>query len=106
MLKERVKKMKVFIGCSSYDIIDKKGATYYGIATCVAQILNSILNDEMRVLPVSSYDPFSGVCFGFPSVVGRAGVIRRLDMKLSESEGVALQKSINAIKNAIKSVKI
>ena len=95
-----------YVRNEAYQIIEKKGATYYGIATCVAQILNCILNDEMRVLPVSSYDSFSGVCFGFPSVVGRAGVIRRLDMKLSESEGVALQKSINAIKNAIKSVKI
>ena len=95
-----------YVRNEAYQIIEKKGASYYGIATCVAQILNCILNDEMRVLPVSSYDSFSGVCFGFPSVVGRAGVIRRLDMKLSESEGVALQKSINAIKNAIKSVKI
>lgn len=95
-----------YVRDEAYQIIEKKGATYYGIATCVAQILNCILNDEMRVLPVSSYDPFSGVCFGFPSVVGRAGVIRRLDVKLSEAEGIALQKSINAISNAIKSVKI
>ena len=88
-----------------YDIIDKKGATYYGIAACVVQILNCILNDEMRVLPVSSYDGFSGTSFGFPSIVGRAGVIRRLDIKLSENEGVKLQKSINALQKAIKSVK-
>lgn len=89
-----------------YDIIDKKGATYYGIAACVVQILNCILNDEMRVLPVSSYDGFSGTSFGFPSIVGRAGVIRRLDIKLSENEGVKLQKSINALQKAIKSVKL
>ena len=88
------------------EIIDKKGATYYGIATCVSQILNCILNDEMRVLPVSSYDNFSGTCFGFPSVVGRAGVIRRLDIKISEAEGLALQKSINVLKESIKSVRI
>ena len=95
-----------FVKNEAYGIIDKKGATYYGIATCVVQILECIFNDEMRVLPVSSYDEFSGVSFGFPSVVGRAGVIRRLDMKISEKEGVELQKSINALKKAIKSVKI
>ncbi len=95
-----------FVKNEAYVIIDKKGATYYGIATCVVQILECIFNDEMRVLPVSSYDEFSGVSFGFPSVVGRAGVIRRLDMKISEKEGVELQKSINALKKAIKSVKI
>ena len=72
-----------FVKNEAYDIIDKKGATYYGIATCVVQILNCILNDEMRVLAVSSYDHFSDTSFGFPSVVGRSGVIRRLDLKLS-----------------------
>ncbi len=95
-----------FVSGEAYQIIEKKGATYYGIATCVAQILNCILNDEMRVLPVSSYDNFSGTCFGWPSVVGRAGVVRRLDIKLSEKEGIALQKSVNVLKKAIKSVKI
>ena len=94
-----------FVKNEAYDIIEKKGATYYGIATCVASILNCILNDEMRILPVSSYDGFSGVSFGFPSVVGRAGIIRRLDLKISEAEGVQLQKSINTLKKAINSVK-
>lgn len=95
-----------FVKNEAYEIIEKKGATYYGIATCVIQILNSIFNDEMRVLPVSSYDNFSGTCFGWPTVVGREGVMRRLDLKISEQEGVELQKSINALKSAIESVKI
>ena len=95
-----------FVKNEAYDIIDKKGATYYGIATCVAQILNCILNDEMRVLAVSSYDHFSDTSFGFPSVVGREGIIRRLDLKLTEHEGIELQKSINALKKAISSVKL
>ncbi len=94
-----------FVKNEAYDIIEKKGATYYGIATCVASILNCILNDEMRILPVSSYDGFSGTSFGFPSVVGRAGVIRRSDLQISEDEGIALQKSINTLKKAINSVK-
>lgn len=94
-----------FVKNEAYDIIEKKGATYYGIATCVVQILNCILNDEMRVLPVSSYDQFSETSFGWPTVVGRRGIIRRLDLPLSEHEGVELQKSINALKKAIKSVK-
>lgn len=101
-----LKGISEFVSGEAYQIIEKKGATYYGIATCVAQILNCILNDEMRVLPVSSYDSYSGTCFGWPSVVGRAGVIRRLDIKLTEKEGVSLQKSVNVLKKAIKSVKI
>ncbi len=95
-----------YVRNEAYQIIEKKGATYYGIATCVASILNCILNDENRVLPVSSFDAFSGTCFGFPSVVGRSGVVRRLDLKISENEGIKLQKSINVLREAIDSVKI
>lgn len=95
-----------YVKNEAYDIIEKKGATYYGIATCAAQILNCILNDEMRVLAVSSYDHFSDTSFGFPSIVGRQGIIRRLDLKLSEHEGIELQKSINTLKKAISSVKL
>lgn len=99
------KDMSEFVRNEAYDIIEKKGATYYGIATCVVTILDSILNDEMNVLPVSSFDYFSGTSFGWPSVVGRKGIIRRLDLKISEKEGLELQKSINVLKKAIKSVK-
>lgn len=95
-----------FVRDEAYGIIEKKGYTCYGIAACVVQILNSIFNDEMRVLPVSSYDFFSDTSFGFPSVVGRAGVIRRLDLKLSEHEGIELQKSINALKKAINTIRL
>lgn len=99
------KDISEFARMEAYEIIERKGATYYGIASCVVQILNSILNDEMRVLPVSSYDGFSGTCFGWPSVVGREGVLRRLDLKISEQEGVELQKSINVLKNAQNKIK-
>ena len=91
-----------YVQNEAYEIIEKKGATYYGIATCVVAILNCILNDEMRVMPVSSFDTFSGTSFGWPSVVGREGIVRRLDIKISEKEGIALQKSINVLKKAIK----
>ena len=95
-----------YVKNEAYDIIQKKGATHYGIATCAVQIINSILNDELRVLPVSSYDSFSETCYGWPSVVGREGLVRRLDVKLSEKENIDLQKSINVLSKAIKSVKM
>lgn len=100
------KDISEFARTEAYEIIERKGATYYGIASCVVQILNSILNDEMRVLPVSSFDGFSGTCFGWPSVVGREGVIRRLDLRISEKEGIELQKSINVLKNAQSKIKL
>ena len=95
-----------FVRNEAYDIIEKKGATYYGIATCVIDILNCIFNDELRVLPVSSYDHFSDTSFGWPTIIGRTGIIRRLDLKISEHEGIELQKSINTLKKAISSVRL
>ncbi|MDO4742012.1 MAG: L-lactate dehydrogenase [Candidatus Saccharibacteria bacterium] len=104
--RETLEGISEYVRGEAYQIIEKKGATYYGIAACVVQILNSILNDEMRVLPVSSYDNFSGTYFGWPTVVGRAGAIRRLDIGITENEGIKLQQSINVLKEAINSVKI
>ena len=95
-----------FVKNEAYDIINKKGATHYGIATCVVQILNTILNDERRILPVSNFDNFTGVYYGWPAVVGREGIVRRLDLPISETEAVALQKSVNVIQGAIRKVKM
>lgn len=89
----------------AYRIIEKKGATHYGIGACTVQIINCILGDERRVLPVSSYDDCQDVYYGFPAVVGRLGVLRRLELELPEREGVALQKSINALKATLTEVK-
>ena len=89
---------------AAYKIIEKKGATYYGIGACVTSIVNCIFNDERRVLPVSTYDAYTDTFFGFPSVVGRRGVVRRLDTELSEDEELKLQSSINIIKKAIDSI--
>lgn len=88
----------------AYEIIQRKGATHYGIGACVVQIINCILNDERRVLPVSSLDDNTGVFNGFPAVIGRQGVIRRLELKLTEPEAIKFQKSANAIKATIKEV--
>ena len=87
---------------AAYNIIAKKGATYYGIGACVTQIINCILHDEKRVLPISSYDNFTDSFYGFPTVLGRNGVEQRLDLNLSEKESIKLQKSINVIKSALK----
>lgn len=88
---------------AAYEIINKKGATFYGIGACVADIVNCILGDERRVLPISSYDDFADIYNGFPTVLGRTGVIRRLNLKMTETEGLKMQHSINALKSALAS---
>lgn len=88
----------------AYEIIKKKGATYYGIGACVTQIVNCILNDERRVLSVSNYDDNNNIYDGFPAVVGKTGIVRRLELPLSEKEGIKLQRSANAIQKTIQEV--
>ena len=98
------KEIEDFARKEAYEIINKKGATYYGIGACVTKIINCILGDERRVMSISSYDDFTDVYNGFPAILGRNGVIRRLEVKLTEEEGIKLQKSVNAIKEAISEV--
>lgn len=88
----------------AYEIIQRKGATYYGIGACAVKIINCILDDERRVLPVSSYDEFTNTYNGFPAVVGKSGVVRRLGLNLSEAEAVKFQRSVNVLREAIEMV--
>lgn len=93
-----------FVRQEAYEIIERKRATYYGIGICTTHIINCILNDERRILPVSSYDDSAGVYNGFPAVLGRNGVVRRVELQINEKESIKLQKSINALKSAINSL--
>lgn len=89
----------------AYEIIQKKGATHYGIGVCTVQLINCILNDERRVMSVSSLDDCTDVYSGFPCVVGRQGIIKRLEIKMTEKEGIAMQKSVNVLKQTLAKVK-
>lgn len=90
----------------AYEIIQKKGATHYGIGVCTTHIVNCILNDERRILPISSYDDNNDIFVGFPTIIGRRGALKRLDLKLTETEGIKYQKSANTLKSAIKSLRV
>lgn len=86
----------------AYTIIEKKGATYYGIGSCLTTIVNCILNDENRILPVSNYDELSGTYNGFPAVLGREGIVRRIGLKISDDEQIKLNASIQVLRDAIR----
>lgn len=90
---------------SAYHIIERKGATYYGVAMAVARIAASIVNDEHSVLPVSvalhGQYGIDGVCLSVPSVLGVNGVERILEIPLSGEELVALRKSADTLKSLL-----
>lgn len=89
---------------SAYEIIRRKGATYYGIAMAVARIAESITRDEHSILPVSTLlrgeYGIDGLCLSIPSVVGSLGVEKILDIPLSGTEQRSLTASAEALKEA------
>ena len=86
---------------SAYDIIKKKGSTYYGIGVCMLDIVNAILNDSKRVLLVSGYSKEHDVYMGWPNVLGRGGIEKTLPVKLTEEENVMLQKTVAVIRKTM-----
>lgn len=87
---------------SAYEIIAGKGATSLAIGLAVARILEAVLHDEHRVLPVTSrldgVHGLSDVCLSMPSVVGREGVGRVLPTPLSDPEREQLVASAAAVR--------
>lgn len=91
---------------SAYEIIDRKGASYYGIAMAVARIAESITRDEHSVLPISvllkgEYG-IEGLCLSIPTVVGSMGAENILEIPLSGKEQRALTASAEALTEAVK----
>jgi L-lactate dehydrogenase len=90
---------------AAYHIIERKGATFYAIASGLMRICEAILRDQGTVLSVSSllndYYGIDDVCLSIPSIVDLDGVERiiRLDLSADEIEG--LRKSADLLKNTI-----
>lgn len=90
---------------AAYKIIERKGATYYGIGMCLVSITNAILGDENRIITVSTYDKENDVFIGLPTVVNKRGVKGRVFVDLTEEETLQLQYSIDVVKEALEKIK-
>lgn len=88
---------------AAYHIIERKGATYYAIASGLVRICEAIIRDQGTVLSVSSYITdyygISNICLSVPSVVDLGGVERILHLNLVEDEINGLRKSANILQN-------
>lgn len=93
---------------SAYHIIEKKRATYYGIAMSVKRICEAIVRDEKSILPISSIQNknygIDDVAISMPAIVGKNGVESLVPIKLNEKEIEALQASANTLKTIAKDV--
>jgi L-lactate dehydrogenase len=88
---------------AAYQIIERKGATYYAVATGILRIVEAILRDQGTVLSVSSliedYYDIGDVFLSLPTVIDGGGVERILRLKLDDHEIEGLRKSANLLKD-------
>ena len=103
--KEELDRIAHSVKTAAYDIINKKGATYYGIGMVLVRITNAILDDEHSILTVSSYNKEHDIFIGYPSIVGKEGVVGYIPIKLTDEEQLSFDNSVNVIKGVIKNLK-
>jgi len=87
---------------SAYRIIEGKGATNYAVALAGSRIIEAVIKDEQRILPVSSlldgYHGIRDVCLSVPALVGREGVGERLEVPMSADELAGLRRSAETLR--------
>jgi len=87
---------------AAYQIIERKGATYYAVAAGLVRIVEAILRDQKTVLSVSShvegYYDISDVCLSLPAIIGQDGVERMLRLELNAQEIEGLRHSAEVLK--------
>lgn len=90
---------------SAYEIIEKKKATYYGVAMAVKRICEAIIRDEKSILPISSMMHgeygIDGICLSMPAIVGKDGVETHVPIQLNKEETKKLQKSAKTLQDIL-----
>jgi L-lactate dehydrogenase len=95
---------------SAYDIIQRKRATYFGVAMAVKRICEVIVRNEEAILPVSTAmhgeHGIDDVVLSMPCVVGRNGIETQIPIVLSEEETAKLQESAKVLKEILDSLEL
>jgi L-lactate dehydrogenase len=94
---------------SGAEVIKKKGGAGFAVGVAIADVAEAVFNDLQIVLPVSSYQ--DGSCYGIrevslsvPTVVGRAGVIDKIEVELWAKEMQALRTGANVLRKTLDNV--
>lgn len=93
---------------AAYQVIQGKGATNYAVGLAITNILESILYDERRVLPVSGqlrgFRGIDDVCLSLPRIVNCKGIEAPLPIPMTVDEESALQASAARIREVVRSL--
>lgn len=95
---------------AAYQIIQRKGATYYAVAAGLMRITQAILRNQNTVLSVSSlindFYGISDVCLSLPTVVNRTGIAKLLRVHLNDVEVEQLRRSAEVLKRTTASLEL
>ena len=108
--KENTAEIATAVKNSAYEIINKKHATYYGIAMSVKRICEVIMRDEKSILPISHmihgvYD-IDGVSLSMPAIVGADGIESDIPINLSGEEALKLKESADSLKKIMETIEL
>ncbi|HYL54202.1 MAG TPA: malate dehydrogenase [Gemmatimonadales bacterium] len=88
----------------------KTGSAYYAPSAAVTQMAEAIVHDKKRILPCAAWVQgeygVSGVYLGVPCKLGRGGLEKIVEVKLSADEQAALKKSAEAVKETMTAVQL
>jgi malate dehydrogenase len=105
LTKQQIDKIVQQTITSGADVIKLKGSTIYAPAAVIAMMADAVINDRKRVMSVSTCPSGEYGCsdysIGVPVVLGKNGVERIIELKLSEESQQRFEKSITTIKTAV-----
>ena len=95
---------------SGAEVIKKKGGAGWAVAIAIRDVIHAVLLNKQALLPVSSliqgaYE-IRDICLSVPSVVGRGGVQKHVEIKLWPKELMGLQASARALKETLAKVRV
>jgi L-lactate dehydrogenase len=94
---------------AAYEIIAGKGATYYGIGSAVARIVDVVLHDQRAILTICSrvkVPDCDNVTLALPHLVGGNGALATIPLRLDDNERDGLRKSASILRGAIESLNL
>ncbi|KRN89251.1 L-lactate dehydrogenase [Ligilactobacillus ceti] len=102
---ETLDKMEDDVRNKAYEIINKKGATFYGVAAALTRITIAVLRDEDTVLPISAHMDgqygLNDIYIGTPAVVNRHGIKTIIEVPLNETEQEKMTSSAKTLKEIL-----
>jgi malate dehydrogenase len=86
----------------------KQGSAFYAPGASVAKMVEAILKDEKRVVPVSAYlrgeYGYHDIFLGVPVLLGKNGVEKIMELPLTNDEKTALDASAKAVRDGVENL--